>query len=103
MRHPPAHINAPSYLVESQLVCRSSEVGIVTVKLYIYTFRCLYSNQAHSIGHAKKRGRLKGNQQLQEEQEKKTNEKIMLYKKLWGSKGWSKGFVLSMSFCDCYF
>ena len=95
VRHPPAHINAPTYLVEWQLVCRSSEVGIVTVKLYIYiyTFLCLYSNQAHSIVHAKRRLRLKGNQQLQEEQEKKNNEKIILYKKLWGSKSWSKGFV----------
>ena len=84
MRHPPAHINAPSYLVESQLVCRSSEVGIVTVKLYIYTFRCLYSNQAHSIGHAKKRGRLKGNQQLQEEQEKKNQRKNHVIQKTVG-------------------
>lgn len=76
VRHPPAQINAPSYLVEWQLVCRSSEVGIVTAKLYIYTFRCLYSNQAHSIGHAKRGGGLKETKNCR----KKKIEKIVLLK-----------------------
>ena len=39
----------------------------------MYTFRYLYSNQAHSIVHAKKRGWFKGNQQLQKEKNRKNS------------------------------